>query len=119
MAIRIDSRLEPFWDDFLLDSAKTTAELRNFSPVKREKVMDLGEPWEGDGCDYFIMETGHHAVEDVCKYALSHSVKALRFNHHGREIIGDRGAAEKLVSDYSTKGAISIKIAHDLMREDI
>ncbi len=53
MAICIDSRLEPFWDDFLLDSAKTTAELRNFSPVKREKVMDLGEPWEGDGCDYF------------------------------------------------------------------
>ena len=53
MAIRIDSRLEPFWDDFLLDSAQTTAELRNFSPIKREKVLEFGEPWEGDGCDYF------------------------------------------------------------------
>ncbi|MBR5519709.1 MAG: hypothetical protein IKU55_03225, partial [Clostridia bacterium] len=53
MAIRINSRLEPFWDDFLLDSAQTTAELRSFSPIKREKVLELGEAWEGDGCDYF------------------------------------------------------------------
>ncbi|MBQ4047024.1 MAG: hypothetical protein IJC93_01470 [Clostridia bacterium] len=53
MAINIGTRLEPLWDDTILDPAKTTAELRRFSPVKREKVMEFGEPWEGDGCDYF------------------------------------------------------------------
>lgn len=85
---------------------------------------DVAEPSEcdaliGEGCDYFIMETGHHAVKDVCEYALSRNVKALRFNHHGREIIGDRAAAEKLVSDYAQNGGISIKIAYDQMREDV
>ena len=53
MAINISSRLEPFWDSFLLDEAKTTAELKGFSPVKKEKVFTCDAPWEGDGCDYF------------------------------------------------------------------
>ena len=52
MAIEIKSRLEPFWDDYLLDPSKTTAKLQKFSPVKREKVIEFGEPWEGDGCDF-------------------------------------------------------------------
>ena len=81
---------------------------------------DVAEPSEcdtliGDGCDVFIMETGHHAVKDVCEYAISRGVKSLYFNHHGREIIGDRAAAEKLTSEYAASAGISIKIAHDLM----
>ena len=82
---------------------------------------DVAEPCELDpiieNCDFLIMETGHHPVKDVCEYAISRGVKALRFNHHGREILGDRAAAEKLVSDYAASANISIKIAHDGMCE--
>ena len=53
MPIQILSRLEPFWDSFLLNEAETTAELKGFSPVKKEKVFSCDAPWEGDGCDYF------------------------------------------------------------------
>ena len=53
MAINIESRLEPFWDDYLLNASETTAELQKFSPVKREKVFECDMPWEGDGCDFF------------------------------------------------------------------
>ena len=55
MAINICSRLEPFWDDYLLNTEATTAKLQVFSPVKRERLFDCGNPWEGDGCDYFNM----------------------------------------------------------------
>lgn len=48
----------------------------------------------GDGVDLLIMETGHHAVSDVLAYAESRKIKKLRFNHHGREILGDRASAE-------------------------
>lgn len=50
----------------------------------------------GDGCDCLIMETGHHSVTDVCTYATERQVKRLLFTHHGREILGDPEAAEKL-----------------------
>lgn len=72
----------------------------------------------GDGVDLLIMETGHHKVCDVCEYALSHSVKKLRFNHHGREILGDRPAAEKLISSYESSHPISIKLTYDGMIEE-
>ena len=44
-----------------------------------------------DGCDLFLMETGHHKVEDVCTY-LAESGKSfgrLGFIHHGRAILDD------------------------------
>lgn len=53
------------------------------------------DPLIGEGCDLLIMETGHHAVEDVCRYAEEHSVKRLLFTHHGREILHDPQAAEE------------------------
>lgn len=53
MTTNIASRLEPFWDDYLLNTSETTAQLQKFSPVKREAVMICDMPWEGDGCDYF------------------------------------------------------------------
>ena len=68
-----------------------------------------------DGCDAIIMETGHHSVRDVCEYAASKGVGALYFNHHGREILGDRAAAEALALEYSQRSGIPIKIAYDTM----
>lgn len=81
---------------------------------------DVGKPDEldpliGDGCDLLIHETGHHPVADVCAYAESRSVKQLRFNHHGREIIGGRELAEKVTLQY----ACPAKICYDTMTEEI
>jgi ribonuclease BN (tRNA processing enzyme) len=44
-----------------------------------------------DDCDLFLMETGHHKVEDVCNW-LTESGKTpgqLIFLHHGRAILED------------------------------
>ena len=43
------------------------------------------------GCDLFIMETGHHQVEDVCAYLKDAPVEIgkLGFFHHGRAILAD------------------------------
>ena len=85
---------------------------------------DVGKPYELDpllenGADLVIMETGHHAVADVCEYAISRGIRRLRFNHHGREIINDRAAAQKLVESYEEKADISIKICYDGMVEEV
>ena len=72
----------------------------------------------GDGVDLLIMETGHHKVCDVCEYATNSGVKKLRFNHHGREILSDRPAAEKLIAEYASKNPISIKLTFDGMVEE-
>lgn len=50
--IRIGSRRELFWDEYLLDTRQTTAQLRLHPPQEREIVMDHDSPWEGDGCDF-------------------------------------------------------------------
>ena len=49
---RITER-EFFWDDALLDTEHTTAERRLHKPVRRENVLTLDKPWEGNGCGYF------------------------------------------------------------------
>ena len=71
----------------------------------------------GSGCDLLIMETGHHSVTDVCEYAISRKVKALRFNHHGREILEGREAAQALIDKYAKEHNISIKLCFDGMTE--
>ena len=48
----ISNRLEVFWDDFLIDSEKTTAEKRIHEPVRRDLALLHDEPWEGDCSDY-------------------------------------------------------------------
>ncbi|MBE6609531.1 MAG: ribonuclease Z [Ruminococcaceae bacterium] len=73
----------------------------------------------GSGCDLLIMETGHHAVKDVCEYAVSRNVKALRFNHHGREILEGRAAAQELIDSYASEHNISIKLCCDGMTESL
>ena len=50
--INIGSRREVFWDDYLVDAARTTAQLTLHHPREREIVLDHDQPWEGDGCDY-------------------------------------------------------------------
>ena len=51
----------------------------------------------GDGVDLLIMETGHHKVESVLDYVKSNPIKRLVFNHHGREILADRDAANEKI----------------------
>ena len=75
---------------------------------------DVGKPSEvdslvGDGCDALIMETGHHSVASVLAYAETKNVKRLYFNHHGREILRDRDAANALLA----KRKIDAVICHD------
>ena len=77
------------------------------------------DPLMANGCDYLIHETGHHSVCDVCNYAVSRGAKALRFTHHGRAIIEDRAAMEKIVSEAASSAPISIKICYDRMTEEI
>jgi hypothetical protein len=50
--INIGSRRELFWDEYLIDTAATTAKLRLHHPEAREVVINHDEPWEGDGCDF-------------------------------------------------------------------
>lgn len=51
----------------------------------------------GDGCDYLIMETGHHSIENVAKFVNERNIKNVLFAHHGLEILRDfEGAKEKI-----------------------
>lgn len=85
---------------------------------------DVASPCELDsfvdgGCDLLIMETGHHAVSDVCEYARAHGVKRLRFNHHGREILEDRERAEKYALDFGQANGMDVKLCYDTMTETV
>lgn len=51
--VDLSGKREVFWDDFMIEPEKTEAELRLHKPVKKEMVMHLDMPWEGDGCDYY------------------------------------------------------------------
>ena len=84
--------------------------------VRKPSELD---PLIGEGCDLLIMETGHHKVVDVCEYVIGKKVARLRFNHHGREILGDRAAAEALTAKYAEENGISIQICHDGMTETL
>ena len=73
---------------------------------------DVGAPEEldaliGDGCDVLIMETGHHKVAKVLSFAETRNIGALYFNHHGREILDNRAAAEALAKASSVKAIIA------------
>jgi ribonuclease BN (tRNA processing enzyme) len=53
----------------------------------------------GNGVDLLIMETGHHKVDSVLEYLKNNPIKKLVFNHHGREIIADRNAANEKIKE--------------------
>ena len=48
----IGKRRELFWDNYIIDTDKTTASLKLHSPIRRECVLVHDEPWKGDGSDY-------------------------------------------------------------------
>lgn len=62
--IEIGARREPFWDEYLIDAARTTAQLTLHRPQPREVVIEHDRPWEGDGCDF------HCIVRDDDRYRL-------------------------------------------------
>ena len=84
--------------------------------VKSPSELDV---FVKDGADLLIMETGHHKVCDVCEYARDMGVKNLRFNHHGREIIGDREGVQAYIDDFAKKNGMDIKLCFDTMTEEI
>ncbi len=51
--IHISNDRQLFWDDYLLNTSRTSAELRLHSPRREEIVFTFDAPWEGDGCTYF------------------------------------------------------------------
>jgi len=51
--LNIKNRREFFWDETMVDTAKTTATPKIHELIKRECVVKHDEPWEGDGCDYY------------------------------------------------------------------
>ncbi len=62
--INIGSDRECFWDEYLIDTGKTTAEFRVHHPVRRELVLRHDAPWEGDGCNF------HHILKDGDVYRM-------------------------------------------------
>jgi hypothetical protein len=70
--VEIGSRLEPFVDDFLIESFGGEAELELHPPVTREIAISHDQPWEGntstyhtvffDGEKYRMYYRGHHVA---------------------------------------------------------
>jgi ribonuclease BN (tRNA processing enzyme) len=77
------------------------------------------DPLLSGGADFLIMETGHHRVSDVCEYAKEKEVKALRFNHHGREIIEHRESVQRAIDAYARESGMSIVLCCDGMQETL
>ena len=62
--INIGSRRECFFDEYLINTEKTTADFRLHSPVRRETLITFDKPWEGSA------STGECMVYDGEKYRL-------------------------------------------------
>jgi len=50
--IDVGNRLEPFVDDYMIDSISGEAELRLHTPINREVAITHDQPWEGNTCTY-------------------------------------------------------------------
>lgn len=63
--ISVKSNRECFFDDYLLDSEKTTAKHLLHHPQKKEMVMLCDKPWEGDYCGYFnfFFDKNYHGFD--------------------------------------------------------
>lgn len=62
--INIGTNRECFFDEYLINTEKTTAEFRIHSPIRREKLITFDKPWEGSA------STGECMVYDGEKYRL-------------------------------------------------
>lgn len=69
------------------------------------KHVSEAVPLIDQGCDLFLMETGHHQVDEVCTYLMENDVPfgQLGFFHHGRAILadpmGEHKKAQAIVGD--------------------
>jgi hypothetical protein len=55
LSVEINSRLELFIDDYLVDSMAGGAERRLHHPVPREIILEMDKPWEGKTVGYFAV----------------------------------------------------------------
>ena len=65
--LNIGTNRECFFDTWLIDKSKTTAELRLHGPQRREVVLTHEKAWEGDGSDFhnFFFDDAWHGVDGV------------------------------------------------------
>jgi len=63
-AVNIGKRREVFWDNYLLDKSRTTAEFRVHQPRMEEEIMLFDQPWESDGTTY------HQIIKDGDLYRM-------------------------------------------------
>ncbi len=62
--ISISNRRECFFDEYLIDTDKNTAEFKLHEPIRRECALVHDAPWEGDGCDFhnIVKEDGFYRM---------------------------------------------------------
>lgn len=72
--INIGSRRECFFDDYLIDTAKTTAEQRLHKPVRRGELLEMNKPWEGS------YTTMYSIIEVAGKYKMYYTTTLDSFN---------------------------------------
>ncbi len=53
--IHLTKGLIPFWDDYLIDTDISSANLSANKPQKRDVVMVCDKPWEGNATDFFTV----------------------------------------------------------------
>ena len=96
--LNIGNRLECFFDDYLVNTAQTTAEFRIHAPRRWECVLHHDAPWEGDGCDYhnFFYDNGirNSIIQNFSPLQLRDDVGALwenfviserlKYNHYNQ-----------------------------------
>ena len=59
-----------------------------------------------DGCDYLLIETGHHKIKDVCEYLNKKDVGNILFVHHGREVIANINQARINAQNFTNKNVV-------------
>ncbi len=55
--IKLSGKREVFWDDYLIDTEKTTAKHTLHPLTEAGYVMELNLPWEGNACAYYNIFT--------------------------------------------------------------
>ncbi len=81
--IRIGNRRECFFDSFLVDKEKTTAEMRLHHPVPREVVLECDKPWETRGIAYE-------------NFFYDENIKRYRLYYLGREALTESLRGEQI-----------------------
>ncbi len=64
LPVDIGSRREMLWDDYLLDTSRTSAERKLHQPRIEEIALVHDAPWEGDGCN------SHSIIKDGDLYRM-------------------------------------------------